>query len=236
MKELTPEQIEAAIVLKSLWDSEQARRGFKQADASRETGITQPNISGFLNQKVPLGALSVAKLAKFLGVQPSVIMPSLAYLDQRAQDLIQLESETGGQAQAFAPLLDRHEAEAWLSGNLTYDSLPRTANKIPIFDRWAGKKCFAVLATQQDAAAHKSVAVNDVLICDPTRRPGAGEMGLYDIAGDWVLGNLQRHAGKWVLTFDTFDPIPLDDEDAARISTVIATYRLSAPALQSALT
>lgn len=224
MKDLNPEQYEAAIILKSLWNQEKQRRRFTQQDAAVLLDLPQPYISKLLSGKEALGPATVAKFAKFLNVRPSVIMPSLAYLDQRGADLAEQEA---AQRNDFAPLLSRQQAEAWITGALTFPDLPDTATRIPIFEDWSGRRCFAVPATQQDAAANEGVTSGDILICDPTRRPGNGELAFYEIAGEWVLGTLQRHAGRWMLTFDPFEPIALDDEDDMRRSVVIASYRLS---------
>lgn len=233
MKELTPEQNEAAIILKSLWNQEKQKRRFTQQDAAAQLDLPQPYISKLLAGKEALGPATVAKFAKFLNVRPSAIMPNLAYLDQRGYEVAALDATN--KHSDFAPLLTRKQAEEWLAGSLTCTDLPDSTARIPLFEDWRGRRCFAVRANHQDAAANSCVTSGDVLVCDPTRRPGAGELAFYEIAGDWVLGTLQRHAGRWLLTFDPFDPVPIEDEDGARISAVIATYRLSAPALPGAL-
>lgn len=234
MKELTPEQTESALLLKSLWDKEKQRRAFTQKDAAAALKLPQPYISKLLSAKEGLGPVTVAKFAKFLGVPPSVIMPSLAYLDQSADEIIAGE-QSPDRARNYAPLLSVTSAKRWIAGEIDYQDIDVVHSRIPLFDHWAGRRCFAVLASRADAEANHFLRAGDVILCDPTRKPGAGELAIYDIDGEWVLGKLERHAGSWKLTFTSYEPITLENEDAQRVSAVVAYYGLSDPALKKAL-
>lgn len=81
MRRITPEDKQAAVRLKKLWNEKKEALSLTQEKAAEELGFnTQGAVSQYLNGKVPLNTDTIIKFAKILHVSPEAIKPELSSL------------------------------------------------------------------------------------------------------------------------------------------------------------
>ncbi|MFS1584000.1 MAG: helix-turn-helix domain-containing protein [Candidatus Arsenophonus phytopathogenicus] len=81
MRRITPEDKQAAVRLRKLWNEKKEALSLTQEKAAEELGFnTQGAVSQYLNGKVPLNTDTIIKFAKILHVSPEAIKPELSSL------------------------------------------------------------------------------------------------------------------------------------------------------------
>lgn len=80
-KKLTPEEVAECARLKTIWNARKKDLGLSQDEMAAELGMTQSNLSNYLNGHQSLSLRLILQLAVRIGFKPSVVRTDLAFLD-----------------------------------------------------------------------------------------------------------------------------------------------------------
>ena len=99
-RKLTEKEQKIAARVHSLWLAKKEREGVTQRDMAKELGWTVGTAGQYMLGRIPLNANAISRFAKYLGVSPYEIDPSLAEnFIVPPDDLIDVEK----QLEAMAP-------------------------------------------------------------------------------------------------------------------------------------
>ncbi len=99
-RKLTDKEQKIAARIHSLWLAKKEREGVTQRDMAKELGWTVGTAGQYMLGRIPLNANAISRFAKYLGVSPYDIDPSLAEsFIVPPDDLIDVEK----QLEAMAP-------------------------------------------------------------------------------------------------------------------------------------